>query len=418
MQCAVAVGVSGKHSEKPVHPLSSEHPRDIPPMRPIAVSDQVTSTRRGALRPSSETGPSTMQSTNQRSDALRPLAPTIQGPQRVGNMHIKPYDEKPRVGGGARRVLIPTAPLPESVDNEIAQTVRKADPPLVKPSLVAKSLISKRDPKNNPVATKIQSVTLATAAIVRPPSPQTGPRPFTKAEHPTTRVTGSRMGQSRSHEPPTTEVEPQTSLQTSRKKVVASSRPNEQAVGQKKPVWGGRHVTKALKPVVKALSVRAKPGGMKNAEASKPVPEDVPLPPSPTLCPTAVSLPSSPACSPHHSRQLEPAALEKPLQAAVHDTHIPRDLSPPCIDGTPPPCDINILQESPSKTPITALLSSIQRGFLLTPSSPLSPPQTYGTGIIAHAYPPDSPTVYKDTPYANLVHDCAARQVSEMVDIN
>ncbi|KIM64979.1 hypothetical protein SCLCIDRAFT_114032, partial [Scleroderma citrinum Foug A] len=33
--------------------------------------------------------------------------------------------------------------------------------------------------------------------------------------------------------------------------------------------------------------------------------------------------------------------------------------------------------ESPSKTPITALLTSIQRGFLFTPSSPLSPPQTY-----------------------------------------
>ncbi|KIJ61362.1 hypothetical protein HYDPIDRAFT_31446 [Hydnomerulius pinastri MD-312] len=35
--------------------------------------------------------------------------------------------------------------------------------------------------------------------------------------------------------------------------------------------------------------------------------------------------------------------------------------------------------ESPSKTPITALLSSIQRGFLFTPSSPLSPPQAYLT---------------------------------------
>ncbi|KAF9245448.1 hypothetical protein BU15DRAFT_71196 [Melanogaster broomeanus] len=32
---------------------------------------------------------------------------------------------------------------------------------------------------------------------------------------------------------------------------------------------------------------------------------------------------------------------------------------------------------SPSKTPITALLSSIQQGFLFTPSSPLSPPQAY-----------------------------------------
>ena len=33
-------------------------------------------------------------------------------------------------------------------------------------------------------------------------------------------------------------------------------------------------------------------------------------------------------------------------------------------------------QGDPS-TPITTLLSSIQRGFLFTPSSPLSPPQNY-----------------------------------------
>ncbi|KAG5652236.1 hypothetical protein H0H81_005730 [Sphagnurus paluster] len=46
---------------------------------------------------------------------------------------------------------------------------------------------------------------------------------------------------------------------------------------------------------------------------------------------------------------------------------------------TPRVLSSNELSESPSKTPISSLLSSIQRGFLFTPSSPLSPPQSYVT---------------------------------------
>ncbi|OJA14492.1 hypothetical protein AZE42_04438 [Rhizopogon vesiculosus] len=407
MQCAVAAGVSGKKLERRLHPLGSELPRDIPAVRPIAVSNRVTSARQGALRPPSETGSSTMQNTSQRRDIARPLAPITQGPQRVGNVLIKPQDEKPRVGGGARRVLIPTAPLPETDNTEVARTTLKTGPPSVKPGSVgsvAKPPISKRDPKTNPVTTKVPS---ASAVTVRPSS-QTA-RPFAKAEHPTTRGTNSRIGQPQSNEPPTTGVELQMSSQMSRKKVIAPSRSSQQTVGQKKPVWGGRSVTKAA---VQALSIRSKPGRMKNPDASKPTPEDVPLPPSPT----AVPLPSSPVSTPCQARQFELSG-EPPVQAAAHDTHVPRDVSRPCIDATPAICDVHI-QESPSKTPITALLSSIQRGFLLTPSSPLSPPQTYVTEVIAHTYPPDSPTARKDIACVSLGHDCTARQVLEMMDVN
>lgn len=171
------------------------------------------------------------------------------------------------------------------------------------------------------------------------------------------------------------------------------------------------------KPVVKALAIRSKLDGMKNPDTSKPVPEDVPLPPSPTVCPTAVPLPSSPVCSPLQSPQFEPTTSGEPLvQAATHDTHVPQDVGRPCIDTTPPR-NISI-QASPSKTPITALLSSIQRGFLLTPSSPLSPPQSYVTEVIAPTYPLNSPTVHENIACVSPIHECMARQVLEMMDVN
>ncbi|KAG1732186.1 clasp N terminal-domain-containing protein [Suillus paluster] len=416
MQRATAAGVS---SERPTRPPSSEPQREVTAVKPRVVSSQVTSNasagpsvreppRQGALRPPSETGPSTIQSTNRRKDIPHHVVPTTQGPQRVGNMLLKPHDEKPRVGG-ARRVLIPTAPAPEADESVMTRTVFKTGPPSVKPpsvSSLAPALVSKRDPKNHLVTTKIHST-----ATARPLS-RTGPRTMTKLEQPPTRGTSSRLGQSRS---PTTAVEQQTSSQTSRKQVAASSRSSQQAVDQKKPVWGGRSSAKTSKPVVKALSIHPKPGSTKNPDTSKPAPEHIPLPPSPTICPTTVPLPSSPACSPRQSCQLElPTLGESSTQVTTDDTHV---ACPPSIDATPSPRIIDF-QESPSKTPITALLSSIQRGFLFTPSSPLSPPQAYVTEVIAHTYRPNSPTACKDIAWVGMVQDNAARQALEVVDIN
>ncbi|KAG1742859.1 clasp N terminal-domain-containing protein [Suillus lakei] len=408
-QYATATGVSGKHAERSTCPPSSEPPREVPAARLRAVSNQTTSSaiagpsvretsRQGALRPpSAETGPSAMQSTNRRKDIPRPPVPTTHGPQRVGTVLMKSHNEKPRVGGGARRVLIPTAPLPESDDTTTTRTVSKTGPPSTKPTSVSsltQSLVSKRDSKNDPVTTKVHSTAPARAAssaatATTRPSSRTGPRPMTKLEHPPTKGTSSRPGRSRS---PTTEVEQQTSSQTSRKQVAESSRSGQPAVGQKKPVWGGRSSGKASKPAVKGLSIRPKPGGLRNSETIKPAPEHVPLPPSPTVCPTAVPLPSSPVCSPRQSPQLEPPASEElSAQVTTDDTLVAGDAPPPSASiGATPSRNIDF-QESPSKTPITALLSSIQRGFLFTPSSPLSPPQAYVTEIIAHTYRPNSP---------------------------
>lgn len=84
------------------------------------------------------------------------------------------------------------------------------------------------------------------------------------------------------------------------------------------------------------------------------------------------------------------------MQVTIDDTHVAKDVRPPSTSIEATPLRNMNLQESPSKTPITALLSSIQRGFLFTPSSPLSPPQAYVTEVIAHTYRPNSPTAYKD----------------------
>jgi hypothetical protein len=432
-QCATATRVSGKHTERPTCPPSSQPPREVPAARPRAVSSQATSSaiagpsvretsRQGALRPPSvEIGPPTMQSTNRRKDIPRPPAPTMQGPQRVGTVLVKSRDEKPRVGGGARRVLIPTAPLPETDDTTTTRTVSKTGAPSTKPTSinsVAQSLVSKRDSQNDPVITKVHSTATARAApsaatATTRPSSRTGPRPMTKLEHSTTKGTISRSGRSRS---PTMCVEQQ---QASRKHVAEPGRSSLQAAGQKKPAWGGRSSGKTSKPVVKGLSIRPKPSSLKSSDTSKPAPEHIPLPPSPTVCPAAVPLPSSPVCSPRQLPQLEPpASRELSAQVTGNDTHVAGDVRLPStsIEVTPPR---NVdFQESPSKTPITALLSSIQRGFLFTPSSPLSPPQAYVTEIIAHTYRPNSPTAHKDIASVGDIQDSAARRALEVMDVN
>ncbi|KAG1765490.1 clasp N terminal-domain-containing protein [Suillus placidus] len=432
-RAATATRVSGKHAERPTRPPSSEPPREVPAARLRAVSSQATSSaisapsgretsRQGALRPMSvETSPSTMQSTNRRKDIPRPPVPTMQGPQRVVTVLMKSHDEKPRVGGGARRVLIPTAPLLETDDTTTTRTVSKPGPPSTKPISVnslAQSLVSKRNSQNDPATTKVHSTATSRAAssaatATTRPSSRTGPRPMTKLEHPTIKGTSSRPGRSRS---PTTDVEQQ---QTSRKQVAEPGRSSQQAVGQKKPVWGGRSSGKASKPVVKGLSIHPKLGGLKNSDASKPAPEHVPLPPSPTVCPTAVPLPSSPACSPRQSPQLEPPASEGlSVQVTIDDTHVAGDVRPPSTSIEVTPSRNVDFQESPSKTPITALLSSIQRGFLFTPSSPLSPPQAYVTEIISHTYRPNSPTAHRDIACVGVIKDSMARQALEVMDVN
>ncbi|OAX39264.1 hypothetical protein K503DRAFT_865544 [Rhizopogon vinicolor AM-OR11-026] len=216
---------------------------------------------------------------------VRSSVSTTQRPQQVGNMLTKARDYKPHVSGGARRVQ---APLPQTSSTEMTRAIRKTA-----------------------VAARTHSVSSTAAATVLPSS-RTVPRPLAKAEHPVTRGTSSQIG----HGLSSTEVERQMSASL---RSVSASRSGQQAGGQKKPVWGGRPLTKGPKPVVKAVSSKA-------------------------------------------------AESREPLQAYTPNVV---DMSRPCIDSTASTCDVEMqMQGSHSKPPQAhrAPLSSLEGGNLCTPS--------------------------------------------------
>ncbi|KAI6149998.1 clasp N terminal-domain-containing protein [Pisolithus thermaeus] len=141
----------------------------------------------------------------------------------------------------------------------------------------------------------------------------------------------------------------------------------------RKPIRGTRLVAGAPKvtrtaartgPVQPNLKAPAK--GIQSRP--KPVPRPLPRSPSPVVRAAAVPLPPSPEPSaaatpptPVHSSQENDATTTPTVeQQTVSETPVGQPVNP-----------------SPSKTPITTLLASIQRGFLFTPASPLSPPHTY-----------------------------------------
>ncbi|OJA18444.1 hypothetical protein AZE42_05813 [Rhizopogon vesiculosus] len=267
---------SGK-PERQTRPLSSKLPRDIPPsaVRPIAVSK--VSAHQSALPLCSNPAPSSIKA------VVRPSVSTTQRPQQVGNMLTKARDDKPHVSEGAHRVQVP---LPQTSNTETIRAIRKTA-----------------------IATRIHSVSSTTAATVLPSS-RTVPRPLAKAEHPVMRGTSSQIG----HGLSSTEVERQTSASL---RSVSASRSGQQAVGQKKPVWGGRPLTMGAKPVVKAVSSKAAESG-------------------------------------------------EPPQA--HTSNVV-DVSRYCIDATASMCDVEI-QGSHSKTPPAhrTPLSSLEGGGLCTSS--------------------------------------------------
>jgi hypothetical protein len=142
----------------------------------------------------------------------------------------------------------------------------------------------------------------------------------------------------------------------------------------------------------------AKTGSRKGKAA----PMDTPLPPSPKRekTPTSVPLPASPE-PPKNEQEVEgcvedvegvlvPAMdedREVPTCAQVPGAAFISDFKEPA-DSTPTRMPIS----APAGTPISTLLTSIQQGFLFTPCSPLSPPQTYLPLTANDAAEIDSPT--------------------------
>lgn len=147
----------------------------------------------------------------------------------------------------------------------------------------------------------------------------------------------------------------------------------------------------------------------------KPVqPVKIPLPPSPTtsgpLCEELCSFTRAPemelqaemAAATSKPDQDEDVALQAVIQSLQDDDAIDcvrravqhgDKTEPSHQETTEQPIEDHIKQEGPrtptilstdisdasAKTPISSLLASIQRGFMLTPSSPLSPPHAYAS---------------------------------------
>ena len=96
-----------------------------------------------------------------------------------------------------------------------------------------------------------------------------------------------------------------------------------------------------------------------------------PLPPSPEVKPVDVPLPESPVSAPLGVQVEEQAVV--PSVNDTKDAAVPVEEHP--LTPTPVPTSHPFGVALAAKTPITALVHSIQRGFLFSPNSPLSPAQ-------------------------------------------
>jgi len=134
-----------------------------------------------------------------------------------------------------------------------------------------------------------------------------------------------------------------------------------------RPALGSRLTTAASKPKVPARPARSTTGKPVRMQV-KPTSRCASA--SPEISPTAIPLPPSPVSS--SEQDGHDTADKLPLT-----TFDPPEQRPTIETTGTPPFLLAPPSDSPSKTPITALLTSIQRGFLFTPSSPLSPPQAY-----------------------------------------
>jgi hypothetical protein len=123
-----------------------------------------------------------------------------------------------------------------------------------------------------------------------------------------------------------------------------------------------------IRPRVKAVPPKATSKGADVLAAAI----TTPLPPSPTVRPADVPLPASPVLAPIGTQN---------EQKAVASTNDSESAPAAVAEHSPVPTPVPVQPSHPfgtvttAKTPISALVNSIQRGFLFSPNSPLSPVQ-------------------------------------------
>ena len=283
-----------------------------------------------------------------------------------------------RVKGGARRVPLPPVTMKNKTSNvhSTSESVVKACQPTVlscstKPDL-SEPRTNKADQKLKPVPRAVINQS-STAKILSKSSHSD----VEEARMPCARAAG---------------VTHLTLTQHSRAKTTTVDRKGKNSA---KPGWGRPAPPKAA--VTKGLSIRGKTEDMKST--SRPVAKGkiaaraIPLPPNPKRekTPISVPLPLSPSEEDEKVRMAlteveggpTTATDETPIDKNVEESTSTLSLAVPLIpdpqepdNSTPIPFQKTSFATQ-AGTPISTLLTSIQQGFMFTPCSPLSPPQSY-----------------------------------------
>lgn len=308
---------------------TSQMQRDPPQPRSFHINAQSSSAAQRCVVPTSAPARQAMQ--HPQSGVARVLparnASSTGGPQRPPPMQIKfnpPPDRLKVTGHGAKRIPLPPAPVNVHTSEQVAATTNVAD----RAGSTIDQSYSKLPRRN---AEPTASGKLAVGQKV--------PESTRLASFSAKSVKGlAPIGSA--------------AVQRSHKPSVKSEKSNPIAP-QRRPAG---NVQKGTRPLVKA-------------ERKEQSPTLIPLPPSPSVPPTEIPLPPSPDCTPHLTN---PEAQDEPVVETLSDSTDPAGKQLRSAEH----CDEHGDMVSPS-TPITTLLSSIQRGFIFTPSSPLSPPQNY-----------------------------------------
>ncbi|KAF7967707.1 hypothetical protein HWV62_33333 [Athelia sp. TMB] len=301
-------------------------------------------------------------------------------------------EQRSRPQGGARRVPLPPPSAPKVEDaaskevSDNAQSLpkstnaagalsRSASSQLA-PGPVPAKLPSKTDEKPRPVP---KAPVKATTTHVRAPSTQS-----IASSAQTTKESARSLDKK-------TSVSQPTLAQIARAKAAAADRQVKEA---EKPVWGrskSGSTTKGL--AVKGKTTPAARSKTPSGPQATVKPSEIPLPPSPT--PDVHDLPPLPpsptvnsppkvdeAASFSSSPTTSAVVAEEKYLDALPTIQVPSANTPAGHHNFP----------APAATPISSLLTSIQQGFLFTPCSPLSPPQSYLPLNEDDASAVDSPT--------------------------
>ncbi|OAX42329.1 hypothetical protein K503DRAFT_780007 [Rhizopogon vinicolor AM-OR11-026] len=384
---------SGKHTEREAHPL-----------RPIALSKQMTYTRQGTAVPVL----SSTQCGKRRKDAALPLVPTAQA--RVGNAPVTTKTNATPAVAATVRPSSRKGPLPVAKAEHPAMRATSSRIPqlrLRRPSTevevktssqTRKEVVASRSSKEaigrrKPVLGG-GPVTKGTKPVVKAPKRwpvNEGPKPAAKVPAVRQKMENGKPAPEDRPLPP-----PHASLRPRRQRDFLTSTPRASLSSPLFPpeIYGAEFIPHIHSPNSSKFPC------FEGCELGQvldwslgdvPTPEGIPLPPDPAVWPPAVPLPSSLVCTPRRSRQLEPVQ-------ATHDVLVPRDVNHPLRL-----CRLRRAPFRPRRQ--RPFITSTPRASL---SASLSSPDISGAEVIAHTHSPNSSACFKG---------CELRQVLDWLDM-